>query len=349
MIEVGLIGFGVAGKAFHAPMIRAVTGLRLAAILQRTGSEVRQTYPDVHLVRNLEELLAITSIQLIVIATPPRSHFELAKQCLLAGRHVVVDKPFTTTCSEAKELIALAEENGRLLSVYHNRRWDGDFLTVRQLVSSGTLGRIVLLESRFDRYRPQPREGAWREQPQPGSGILFDLGPHLLDQALVLFGAPEAIAADVRVERDGALTDDAFDIVLHYPRMRAVLRAGSLVSTPTPRFSLEGVAGGYLKYGLDPQEEALRHGQVPGGNAWGHEPEENWGELFFLRENKLSHEKLPTSSGDYRKFYENMRDAILGHAAPSVTPQQALAVMQALELARESGQSSKPLPWPAAN
>src|SRR5579859_5030096 len=215
-IPVGLIGFGVAGRVFHAPTISAVPGLRLAAILQRSRGDAAALYPNARVVSTLEELLAIDEIRLVVIATSNTSHFDLARQCLLAGRDVVVDKPFTTSYQEADELVRIARERERLLTVFHNARWHGDFQTVRKLVSAGTLGRIVLCEAHYDRYRRQLRPGVWRERAEPGSGVLFDLGPHLIDQALLLFGTPEALSADVRIERDGAMVDDAFYIALHY-------------------------------------------------------------------------------------------------------------------------------------
>ncbi len=221
MIGVGLVGFGFAGSTFHAPVISAVSGLRLVAILQRSSSDASKKYPEAQIVRTMEELLALDCVRLVVIATPNTTHFDLAKRCLLAGRDVVIDKPFTTTYREAAELVDLARSTGRLLSVYQNRRWDGDFLTLQQLLNTGRLGRPVLFESHFDRFRPHLRAHAWREQAGPGSGVLFDLGPHLIDQALQLFGKPEGLIADVRAERDDAVVDDAFDIVLHYPRMRA--------------------------------------------------------------------------------------------------------------------------------
>src|ERR1035438_9953450 len=255
MIDVGLVGFGFAGRTFHAPVISAVEGLRLAAILQRVGPDAQIAYPATPVVRTLDQLLAIESIRLVVIATPNTTHFDLAKQCLLAGRDVVIDKPFATTYAEAEELVKIASDQGRLLSVYQNRRWDGDFVTLQRLIAQGKLGGVVLFESHFDRFRPRLKDNAWRERPEPGSGVLFDLGPHLIDQALLLFGAPRSISADVRIERDGAAVDDAFDVVLHYPRMRARLRAGMLVSTPTPRFVVQATQGGYLKFGLDPQED----------------------------------------------------------------------------------------------
>jgi predicted dehydrogenase len=345
MIDVGLVGFGFAGRTFHAPVISAVDGLRLAAIVQRRGSEAAQAYPDVNLVRTIDELLAIESIGLVVVATPNPLHFEIARTCLLAGRDVVIDKPFATTYSEAAELVKLASEKRLLLSVYQNRRWDGDFLTVQKLVTEEKLGRIVVFESHFDRFRPQLKDGAWRERAEPGSGVLFDLGPHLIDQALVLFGTPEAASADVRIERDGARIDDAFDVVLHYPKMRAILRAGSLVSTPTPRFVIQGTQGGYLKYGLDPQEDALKRGETPKGEFWGFEAPERWGTLLTAKGDSLVTEASPTAPGDYRQYYQNVRDALLGTAALSVTPEQALRVMRGLELAAESSRRRCAVPW----
>src|SRR5690349_15527506 len=223
-LQVGLIGFGLAGRVFHAPILRAVSRLRLSAILQRTGDDASRRYPDVRVARSVEELLAIESIGLVVIATPNTSHFKLAAQCLRSGRHVVVDKPFTATYQEAAELVRIAKQAKRLITVFQNRRWDGDFRTLRRLVEQKSLGPTVLFESHFERYRPTLRPGAWREGTEPGSGILFDLGPHLLDQALLLFGAPLAVSADVRSEREGAAADDAFDIMLYYPAMRALLR-----------------------------------------------------------------------------------------------------------------------------
>jgi predicted dehydrogenase len=345
MIDVGLVGFGFAGRTFHAPVISAVEGLRLAAIVQRKGDDAARAYPSAKTVRSLEDLLAISSIRLVVVATPNTSHFELAKQCLLAGRDVVIDKPFVSTYAEAAELVAIAEEKQRLLSVYQNRRWDGDFQTLQRLMKEGAFGRVVLFESHFDRFRPHLKEHAWRERPVPGSGVLFDLGPHLIDQALVLFGEPVAISADLRIEREGASVDDAFDVVLHYPDSRALLRASMMVSTQTPRFVVHGTQGGYLKYGLDPQEDALKRGERPSGESWGYEPPERWGTLLRAQGDALVADKCATEPGDYRGYYENVRDAMLGSVDLAVTPTQALRVMRALELAAESSRNGRVLRW----
>ena len=347
-IPVGLIGFGLAGRAFHAPVISRVPGLRLAAILQRSGNEAAQLYPQTRIVRTVDELLALQEIRLIVVATPNGTHYPLARQCLAAGRDVVVDKPFATTVDEAISLVQFARQAGRLLTVYQNRRFDGDFQAVQQIVTGGALGRIVRFESNYDRFRPHLKLGAWRERVGPGSGILFDLAPHLIDHALLLFGVPEAITADIRAERDAALVDDAFDLMLHYPRdLRAILRATMLAATIRPRFLLHGTKGTYVKHGFDVQEPKLRAGRIP----WEETPseserEENAGVLTLAQPDGSTQERrIPPGHSDYRNFYSNVRDAILGSTELAVSPQHALNVMRVLELARESSTRRSTLSW----
>ncbi|MGB2667970.1 MAG: Gfo/Idh/MocA family oxidoreductase [Candidatus Acidiferrum sp.] len=345
MIDVGLIGFGLGGRCFHAPVIRAVEGLRLAAILQRTGDTAAQLYPDARMLRTLDELLAIDSIQLIAISTPNQTHYPLAKFCLEAGRHVVVDKPFTTTVTEATELLQLAKQQNRVLSVYHNRRFDADFQALRQTIAADTLGRIIRFESTYDRFRPAPKPGAWREKLGPGSGILFDLAPHLLDQGMTLLGTPEAITADVRSERTGLPTDDAFDIFLHYPQgARVLLRATMMSAVPRPRLVVLGEKGSYLKREFDPLEPTLRNGEIPSGQSWVVEKPENYGELTLIENGNTTTRKIP-SVGDWREFYANIRDAILLKAPSLITPQQILNVMQSLELTLESSSRHRTIPW----
>ena len=324
MLNVGLVGFGFAGKVFHAPVIRAVQGLHLTAIERR----------------DLEAVLA-QKVDLVVLATPNTSHYPLAKQCLLAGCHVVVDKPFTTTLAEAEELVELAKKQRRLITVYQNRRYVGDFVTLQQLLTDDTLGRVVAYESHFDRFRPEQKPGAWRERPEPGGGVWFDIGPHLLDQAFVLFGTPRAIAADIRIERDGGVVDDAFDVTLHYPRLRAVLRASMLAAAPGPSFAVRGTGGSFTKYGVDAQEAALKEGRTPGEPGWDADPPALYGTLTTPQETRA----IPTIPSSYTHYYENVRDAILGKAPPAVTPEQALDVMRGLELAVASAQRGCVLPW----
>src|SRR5881628_1647323 len=344
MLNVGLVGFGFAGKTFHAPVIRVVEGLRLTTIVQRHGAGAPDPrYADVETVRSVDELLS-RAVDLVVIATPNASHHPIAKQCLLAGRHVVIDKPFTTTVAEAEELVQLGVVKRRVLSVYQNRRYVGDFATLETLLSEGVLGRVTMFESHFDRFRPELRPGAWREQPQPGSGIWCDLGAHLLDQALVLFGTPQAISADIRVEREGAAVDDAFDITLHYPQMRALVRASMLAVSPGPTFAVHGTRGSFIKYGLDPQEAALKSGRTPDEPGWDAEPPDAYGTLTTPEGART----IPTIPSSFTHYYENVRDAILAKAPLAVTSAQALNVMRGLELAVASSQQRCVRPWSVA-
>src|SRR5713101_6780263 len=346
MMEVGLIGFGLAGRAFHAPVIRAVPGLNLAAILQRNGDEAAEMYPDVRVVRNLDELLAMKAIRLVVIATPNDTHDSIARQCLATGRDVVVDKPFTTTLHEAISLIEFARASGRLLTVYQNRRYDGDFQAIRQLVAGGILGRIVRFESCYDRFRPRLKPGSWRESSRRGSGMFFDIAPHLIDHALLLFGLPEAVTADIRIERENAVADDSFDVTLHYPKgLRAVLRSSILAAAPRPRFLLLGTQGSFVKQTFDPQEMNLRRGYIPADKPWGYEPEENWGVLTVPSGDTFTERRIPSAACDYRDYYSNLRDAILGRAKLAVTPRYALHVMRILDMARESSLQRFTIPW----
>lgn len=342
MLTVGLVGFGLAGQVFHAPVIRAVEGLRLTTIVKRSG-EPDPRYSDVELVRSVDELLT-RPIDLVVIATPNPSHHPIAKQCLLAGRHVIVDKPFTTTVGEAEELVQLGTEKQRVLSVYQNRRYLGDFVTLQKLLSEGVLGRVATFESHFDRFRPELKPAAWRERPQPGSGVWFDLGAHLLDQALLLFGIPQAISADIRIEREGAAVDDAFDVTLHYSKMRALLRATMLANSPAPTFAVHGTKGSFIKHGFDPQEEALKAGRTPDESNWDAEPSEMYGRLTTPEGPRT----IPTIPSSFTHYYENIRDAILRKAQLAVTPEQALHVMRGLELAVVSSQQRCVLQWTTA-
>jgi predicted dehydrogenase len=347
MISVGLVGFGVSGRVFHAPVIGAVSGLRLTGIVQRHGDSARRACPDVRIHRDLDSLLADDSIRLVVIATPNAAHHELARRCLLAGRDVVADKPLTVTSAEARGLAELAAARGRVLSVYQNRRWDGDFLTVERLIRSGALGRVVIFESRYDRYRAARRVEAWRESQGPGAGVLYDLGPHLLDQAMVLFGMPQAITADVRIERADAVVDDAFDILLGYPGLRVFLRATMLACSPAPRFLVYGAGGSFSKHGMDPQESVLRAGGSPASPGWGEEDETRWGTLACRGEDgSIVRRTVPTERGDYRRFYENVRDAIDGVAGLAVTAEHSAEIVRLIELARQSSAQRRTLDCP---
>ena len=342
MLNVGLVGFGFAGKVFHAPVIRAVEGLRLTTIVQRSGAG-DAGYPDVAFVRSVDDMLA-QPVDLVVIATPNTSHHPIAKQSLLAGRHVVIDKPFAPTLADAEDLVQLARDKRRIVTVYQNRRYVGDFVTLQKLLADDALGRVVTYESHFDRFRPEQKPGAWRERAEPGAGVWFDIGPHLLDQAFVLFGLPRAIAADIRIERDGGAVDDAFDVTLHYPNLRAVLRASMLAAAPGPSFAVYGTRGCFIKYGVDAQEAALRAGGRPGAPGWDADPPALYGTLTTPEGTKA----IPTIPSSYAHYYANVRDAILEKTVLAVTPDHALDVMRGLELAVASNQRGSVVPWPGA-
>ena len=355
-IGVGVIGFGLGGRVFHAPFVNAVTGLRLAAIMQRKGDEAAKAYPATKIVRSLDELLADKSIEMVVVPTPNQTHFALAKQALEAGKHVVIDKPFASTSEEAKQLGELARSKSLFVIPFHNRRWDGDFQTVRKLLQEGAVGRLVTFESHFDRFRPIPRENTWKEAENPANGMLFDLGPHLVDQVLALFGPPAAITASVRADRDQTAIEDAFDITLHYPAangkgLLAHCRTSYLACDNAPRFLLHGTRGSFRKHGLDPQEPALVGGaKVPvqgSQQVWLQEDESAWGTLTVAPNPAdpatLITRQVKTERCDYRGFYANVRDAILGASPLAVTPDDGFRVIRLLELARQSSAEARTL------
>ena len=346
MIEVGVVGFGLGGRAFHAPIIHQVSGMRIAAIVQRSGNVSQQFYPDAKIVRDLDQMLAMKEISLVAIATPNETHFSFAKRCLEAGRHVVVDKPFTNTLAEARELVALAKKQNRILTVYQDRRFDGDFRTVKKMLADDTLGRVLSFKTAFDRCRPVVNKNTWKEKAALGSGVFYDLGPHLVDQSLQLFGPPEQVLADIRIEREGSVIEDAFDLTFYYRNgLRTYMNASTLAPDPRPHYRIQGTKGVYVKQGLDPQEALLRADQPATGENWGVEPENEWGTLTRWPSGELSKETLPTLRGDYRDYYAQVRDAILGKAKPPVSFDEALQLMYTLELCIESGRKCAPLPW----
>jgi scyllo-inositol 2-dehydrogenase (NADP+) len=344
-IAVGLIGYGMAGRVFHAPVIHSVPDLRLKKIVERHGNHSKEKYPSVEIVRDVAELLRDNEIELIVVATPNSSHFEFARQSLIAGKHVVVDKPFTNSSAEAQELIDLAKAQNRIITVHHNRRWDGDFLTVRKLIDGIVLGRLAEYESHFDRFRSQVRSGAWREEEGEGSGIIFDLGSHLIDQAQVLFGLPGTITADVRVQRDMAKAVDNFELILDYDDLKVTLKATMLAREPGPRFLLYGTEGSYVKYGLDPQEEALKQGHTPLETGWGEEPKDLWGRLNTQFGELHVEGVVETLPGCYQAFYQNVADAIRGRAELAVKPEEARDTIRIIELAMQSSEEKRTLAW----
>ncbi|MRV70365.1 oxidoreductase [Duganella sp. FT92W] len=333
---VGLIGYGLGGAIFHAPMIAATPGLRLARIASRSANpdEVRRAYPGVSLDESPQAMLDDPAIQLVVVCTPNASHYALAKAALLAGKHVVVDKPFVLSSAEGDELVALAADKGVLLSVYQNRRWDGDFLTLRRAVESGELGPVHTYRAHFDRYAPQVK-ARWKESAQPGSGVLWDLGSHLIDQVLCLFGLPQAVTTHLSIQREGAQVEDAFELVLDYGKRKAVLHASALVRAPGPRYEVHGAQGSFIKYGVDTQEDALKQGARPGDAGWGHDIPAHYATITGADGASRTVETIP---GGYEAYYRGVRAAI-ADGKPALAPvaaQDAVAVVRVIECAYRS-------------
>ncbi|AIR01261.1 oxidoreductase [Pluralibacter gergoviae] len=332
-IRVGLIGYGYASKTFHAPLIGGTSGMTLAAISSSDEAKVRADWPTVSVVADPQQLFSDPSLDLIVIPTPNDTHYPLAKAALEAGKHVVVDKPFTVTLSQARELEALARRCGRLLSVFHNRRWDSDFLTVKSLINDGTLGEVSYFESHFDRYRPEVRN-RWREQGGPGSGIWYDLGPHLLDQAITLFGLPVSMAVDLAQLRPGAQSTDYFHAVLAYPQRRVILHSTVLAAAETARYIVHGSRASYIKYGVDPQEERLKNGERLPQEDWGYDMRD--GVLTRVAGDERTEESWLTVPGNYPAYYAGIRDALNGNGENPVPVSQAIVVMELIEMGIES-------------
>ena len=371
-IRTAVLGYGLAGRVFHCPFVSAIPGLELAAIVpssrpaSRSGEQAALAYPKARILGSAEEAFADPGIDLVVVATPNETHVELATRALEAGKHAVVDKPVAGTAAEARALADLATRQGKLLIPFHNRRWDADFLTLRKLFAEGTLGRVVEVRSRWDRFRPIQKSGTWKEAASPVHGILYDLGPHLVDQALSLFGAPEQITGSVRRDRDETDVTDAFDITLHYTREGRGLRyhcsATMIAAESAPRFIVHGTEGSFVKHGLDPQEPVLvpatmdPHGlrppqlgaDLPDGAPWLAEPQSAYGTLTVCTNpvdatefTRAAYTSLP---GDYRLFYAGVRDAVLGNAPPPVSAEDGYRVIRLLDLAVASSEQGRTLP-----
>lgn len=342
-VRVGLIGYGLAGAVFHAPLIAATPGMRLAAVVTRDPERqkrVRREHPQARVLDAPEQLWArphgADAIDLVVVASPNDTHVALAAAAIEAGRHVVVDKPFALTADEGRGLIARAHERHVALVPFHNRRWDGDFRTVCRLVAEGALGTVTRFDSHFERWRPVPRAG-WKEVAAPGSGILYDLGPHLVDQALVLFGPVADVYAELDRRRAGdpAVDDDAFVALTHVSGVRSQLWASAVAAQPGPRFRVLGSRGAYTKHGLDPQEAALAAGGRPGHPGWGEEPPAHWGTLG-IDGGEDGPRPVPTEPGAYAQFYAGTLAAVRREAAPPVAAEDAVAGLAVLEAARRS-------------
>jgi predicted dehydrogenase len=340
-IRVALIGFGFVGKTFHAPLIKSVPGLELSVVSSRHPAKVRQDLPGAKVMADPERAATHRDVDLVVIASPNETHVPLATAALNAGKHVIVDKPFTITLEEARGLGKLAQARQRLLSVFQNRRWDSEFLGARAIINEGRLGEVVHFESHIDRFRPEVQK-RWRETPGPGAGLWYDLGPHLVDQTLQLFGLPEKVDAKLVRQRLGAQTDDWFHVLLDYGSLQAILHGSLVVAGGVPRMAIHGTRGSWLKYGFDYQEEQLRQGIVPGTDGWGEDPQQG---IFYSGSGEEAIE-VPLPKGDQRQYYFGIRDALLSRAPNPVTPAQAIAVMAILETAIRSSENGQALPLP---
>ncbi|KAI9450314.1 putative dehydrogenase [Russula earlei] len=340
-ITTALCSFGMSGRVFHAPFIQLHPGFTLAGAWERSKHAIAEMYPGTKSYSSLEAVLADDTIELVVINTPTYTHYEYTKQALLAGKHVVVEKAFTTTVAEAEALKALALQQGKQLSVFQNRRWDSDFKTVQKIVREGWLGELCEAEIHYDRYNTALSPKQHKEIPNAGAGIVKDLGPHLIDQALHLFGLPEAVFADVRVTREISQVDDYFEILLYYPSMRVRLKAGMLVREPIPAFTIHGFNGSFIKTRGDIQEANLLKGLQPNTTDWGTEPAGGEGLLHTEREGKIIKEKIPTLQGNYYDYYDGIYKALRKGAPVPVTADDGIHVMKIIEAAFQSSNEKK--------
>lgn len=335
MIRVGIIGYGLSGSTFHAPLLTSIPDYQIHTVVSSNPDKVKKDLPRTKVVSQVDELLQDEEITVVVVTSPNGTHFEYAKKAIEAGKHVVVEKPFTVTSEEADTLIHLAREKGVLLTVYHNRRWDNDFLTVRNLLETGALGKLSVYQVHFNRYRPLVQQ-RWKEQQGSGTGVLYDLGSHLIDQALFLFGKPKTVWADIRAEREGAEVADYFHLVFGYESHRVILHSGSLVRQAGPRFELHGDKGSFLKYGTDPQEAQLKQGMHPGDSGWGEDQPDQHGELATELSGLAVQGEIETLPGRYQAFYQGLAEAILEGSEVPVKPEDARDTISMIECALES-------------
>ncbi len=335
VLNVGIVGFGLSGQVFHAPFIDVNPHFNLHTIVS-SGKLAAEKYPIVNITSSFEELLANPAIDLVIICSPNTLHYPQAREALLAGKNVIVEKPFTVNSSEALELIVISQQTGKLVFPFHNRRWDSDLLTLKQIISQGSLGKIVEYESRFDRFTPEISRAAWRYQQEEGGGTLFDLGIHLIDQAVSLFGAPEGVFARLFNQREGSVTDDSFDLKLIYPDLNVTLKAGVFVKEAGPRLQVHGTSGSFVKYGLDVQEAQLRKGKKPGSKGYGFEPVAQQGILNYASFGKTFRGRYQTLPGNYMAFFDNVYSAVVYGSETSVKPEDALLNIRIIEAARTS-------------
>lgn len=339
-IKTALLSYGMSGKVFHAPFITIHPGFELVGSWERSKQAIQQDYPEAKSYRSLEGLLE-DDTDLVVVNTPVATHYEYAKQVLLAGKHALVEKAFTTTVAEAEELKAIAEEKGLKLCVFQNRRWDSDFLTVKAIVDQKLLGDIVEAEFRFDRYNPNLSPKAHKENNNPGAGVLKDLGSHIIDQALYLFGFPDAVFADLRITRENSQVDDLFEVLLYYTDKRVRLRGGFFFREAVPAYAVHGKTGSLLKERGDIQEEELKNGTIPNFETWGIEPEEFMGLLHIEKDGQVVRGLVDTMRGNYYSLFDGLHKAITEDKEVPVTADDGIRVMKIIEAAIESSAAKR--------
>jgi scyllo-inositol 2-dehydrogenase (NADP+) len=336
-IKTALLSYGMSGEVFHTPLLQAHPGFDIAKVYQRsTSKKARHNFP---VARSVDEIMNDEAIELVVVNTPNDSHFSYAMEALKAGKHVVVEKPFTVTTAEADELIAFASARNRILTVFQNRRWDGGFLTLQSILNQKLLGRIVEFELHYDRYRNYVEPGTWKEQEQPGTGILYNLGSHMLDQVAILFGIPDYIDARMGVQRTSGKVIDYYDIRLQYGGLNVIVKSSYLVREPGPMYRLNGTDGSFVKFGIDPQEQALKEKKFPGQPGWGTEPRDWWGKINTTFNGLHIDGQVETLAGNYLYFYENLYDAIRLNKTLAVKPEEAREVIRLIEAAVESNRT----------
>jgi len=344
-IVAAMTSFGMSGLVFHGPLLDVHPGFHLKSVLQRTKDTAKEKYEHIEIVRTIEDLVQDSEVELVVVNATNDTHYQHARMALEAGKHVVIEKPMTNTIEEGKELLQLAMEKGLVLSVFQNRRWDSDFLTLRKIIDDGLLGRIVEFNGSWDRYRNYIQPNTWKEETGPGSGLLYNLGPHLIDQAIVLFGPPDAVSADIRSMRTDSRVDDFFEVYLQYDEVKVRMHSSYLVREPYPRFILHGTLGSFVKYGLDVQEAALKVGDLPGLPGWGVEEEALWGTLNTEINGEHVVKKVKSEPGNYLAFYDNIYEAISNGTKLDVTPQEAFMNIHAIELAFQSSKEGRSIPF----
>ena len=340
-IKTAILSFGLSGKVFHAPFIQLHPGFELAGSWERSKKIIGEKYPGVTSYHSLEEILADDSIELVVVNTPTATHYGYAKQVLQAGKHAIVEKAFTTTVAEAVELKNLAEQHNKKISVFQNRRWDSDFKTVKKVLDEGWLGNIIEAEIHYERYKPELSIKEHKETPGPGSGLLKDLGPHLIDQALCLFGMPESLFANLKIIRSGSQVNDWFEILLFYPGLQFRLKSSLIVKEPLPGYIFHGSKGSFIKGRTDIQENELLAGKMPNMEDWGMEPESEAGLLHFEKDGVSTREKIKSLQGNYYGYYDEMYKAIREDAPVPVTADDGILVMRIIEAAIQSSDEKK--------